>query len=202
MTDLLRFHAAGVNKRGRVLRKNGLIANDRRKKPFSLQFQRLRSQSGVITETVSITLRTLIVSELTQIQAFYNTRITGRMAPNHACKKFADGFDLWSIGGIDNKCQENIEILSSEGKTSRKERRFTTLQHVACLCFSTSFRGNIAVGHTDDAGALSEIDPAGVASQATIDAARDTIVVETAHCEGCQSRRLTGRAAERSFPHP
>lgn len=165
-------------------------------------FRGSKASQGVITETVSITLRTLIVSELTQIQAFYNTRITGRMAPNHACKKFADGFDLWSIGGIDNKCQENIEILSSEGKTSRKERRFATLQHVACLCFSTSFRGNIAVGHTDDAGALSEIDPAGVASRAMIDAARDTIVVQNAHCEGRQSRRLTGRAAERIFPHP
>jgi len=93
VTDLLQFHQADVNKRGRVLRKNGLVANDRRRKPFSLQFQRLLSRSGVITEKVSITLRTLIVSKLTQIQAFCYTPTTGRMAPNHECRKSPDVFD-------------------------------------------------------------------------------------------------------------
>jgi hypothetical protein len=45
------------------------------------------------------------------------------MASNPEYKQFADVFDLSIIGGIDNKCQENIEILSSEGKTNCKEQR-------------------------------------------------------------------------------
>ena len=43
--------------------------------------------------------------------------------PNPEEKHSAHTFDFRSIGGIDNKCQENIEILSLEGKTNGKEHR-------------------------------------------------------------------------------
>ena len=43
--------------------------------------------------------------------------------PNPKEKQSAHAFHFLSIGGIDNKCQENIEILSSEGKTNGKEQR-------------------------------------------------------------------------------
>ncbi len=43
--------------------------------------------------------------------------------PNPKEKQSAYAFDFPSIGGIDNKCQENIEILSLEGKTNGKEQR-------------------------------------------------------------------------------
>jgi hypothetical protein len=90
------------------------------KKHFALQIQRFSSRSYVMAETNSFTRRALIVTKVTQLQAFCDTPMASRMDVESCVKPPTAVFDFVIIGDIDNKCEDNIQILSSEHKTTGK----------------------------------------------------------------------------------